>query len=239
MLKTLMAVAIILALAEPRLEVSETKVAAAVLVDTSSSVSSDDLRACVRPCSRNSIPLAAGTGCASSRSRGSRASLRDSEHTRKLESEAYRGDGARGTDLEAAVRDAARLSSDADGAAVLLISDGNENEGSVARAAWMARQLGIPIDTYAMRGQPAPLLRIESITVPSIAFSRREVSGNIECELAPKKTIGDSRACPPKAKSSAVSQLIARARAATRCGCIRASTYRARSRSPAIVKSPD
>src|SRR5687767_4552549 len=43
-LKALMAAAVILALAEPRMDVAESKVATAVLVDTSASVSSDDLR---------------------------------------------------------------------------------------------------------------------------------------------------------------------------------------------------
>ena len=36
---------------------------------------------------------------------------------------------------------------------VLLISDGNENLGSVTRAIWQAQQLGMPIDTSA--GRPA------------------------------------------------------------------------------------
>ena len=35
---------------------------------------------------------------------------------------------------------------------VALISDGKQNKGSVARAAWQAQQLGIPIDTFAMKG---------------------------------------------------------------------------------------
>src|SRR5271166_1142503 len=43
-LKALSLVAILLALAEPRLDVSETKVAVAVLVDTSASVSETDLQ---------------------------------------------------------------------------------------------------------------------------------------------------------------------------------------------------
>jgi predicted short-subunit dehydrogenase-like oxidoreductase (DUF2520 family) len=52
-----------------------------------------------------------------------------------------------------------------------LISDGLENKGSLARAAWQAQQLGIPIDTFAMSGRPQPALRLESVSVPSVAFT--------------------------------------------------------------------
>ncbi len=51
---------------------------------------------------------------------------------------------------------------------VALISDGKENKGSIARAAWQAQQLGIPIDTFALKGRPKPALRLESIQ-PAIA----------------------------------------------------------------------
>jgi len=54
---------------------------------------------------------------------------------------------------------------------LLLISDGNENLGSVARAIWQARQLGLPIDTVALAGRPKPGLRLESVTVPGQVFS--------------------------------------------------------------------
>ena len=43
---------------------------------------------------------------------------------------------------------------------IALITDGLENKGSLARAAWQAQQLGIPIDTFADGGpfpaRPAP-----------------------------------------------------------------------------------
>src|SRR2546425_2409025 len=43
----------------------------------------------------------------------------------------------------------------------------NENLGSVVRAAWQARQLGIPIDTYPLGGRPKPNLRLESMSFRS------------------------------------------------------------------------
>ena len=54
---------------------------------------------------------------------------------------------------------------------LLLISDGNENLGSVARAIWQAQQLGVPIDTVALAGRPRPGLRLESVTIPGQVFS--------------------------------------------------------------------
>src|SRR5216683_622937 len=90
--------AVLVALSEPRITIYETKVAAAILVDTSASVTEQDL--------------------------------------------------ARASDL------VPRL---------VLISDGNENLGSVVRAAWQSRQLGIPIDTYSLGGHPKPNLRLESM----------------------------------------------------------------------------
>ena len=35
---------------------------------------------------------------------------------------------------------------------LVLVSDGKENAGSITRAAWQAQNLGIPIDTFALRG---------------------------------------------------------------------------------------
>ena len=51
------------------------------------------------------------------------------------------------------------------------MSDGKENKGSIARAAWQAKQLQIPIDTYGLAGRAKPALRLESISVPALAFT--------------------------------------------------------------------
>jgi Ca-activated chloride channel homolog len=185
-LKALMAAAVVLAVAEPRLKVSETKVAAAVLVDTSLSTTSEDLRRASDLVAKldsargrhwmRVIPFARKPRELTEGEQGVRWSLK---HTA--------GDGASGTDLEAAIRDASASLPAGMVPRVLLVSDGHENEGSVARAAWMARQLGVPVDTYPLPGRPAPLLRIESITVPSIAFSGEKfpVTFNVN---SPKKT---------------------------------------------------
>jgi uncharacterized membrane protein len=81
------------------------------------------------------------------------------------------GAGGRSTDLEAALREAA-TSLPADMLPRLaLITDGRENLGSVARAAWQTQQAGVPIDTFAMQGRPEPSLRLVSVALPVNAFT--------------------------------------------------------------------
>ena len=54
---------------------------------------------------------------------------------------------------------------------LVLISDGKENAGSITRATWQAQSLGIPIDTFALAGRPQPNLRLESVSLPTVAFT--------------------------------------------------------------------
>ena len=159
-LKALSFVAVLLALAEPHLATTETKVALAVLVDTSASVSPADLdRASQLAAAINDekgrhwvrvIPFARSTRTL------------DALEGKQLRLTA--GESGRATDLEAALP--AGLVP-----RVALISDGKENKGSIARAAWQAQQLGIAIDTFALKGRPKPALRLESISFPSLAFT--------------------------------------------------------------------
>jgi Ca-activated chloride channel family protein len=169
-LKVLSFVAILLALAEPRMNVSETKVAVAVLVDTSASVSEADLqRASQIATSINSnrgrhwvrvIPFARST-----------RTIDHGDDQKGWKLQPTSGEAGRGTDLEAAIREAVASLPGGLVPRVALISDGKQNKGSVARAAWQAQQLGIPIDTFAMKGRAQPALRLESISLPTIAFT--------------------------------------------------------------------
>ncbi len=168
-LKALSFIAVLLALAEPHLATSETKVALAVLVDTSASVSSADLdRASQLASAINDekgrhwvriIPFARST--------------RDLDNTegKPFKLRLTSGESGRATDLEAAVREAVASLPAGMVPRVALISDGKENKGSIARAAWQAQQLGIAIDTFALKGRPKPALRLESISLPSLAFT--------------------------------------------------------------------
>jgi Mg-chelatase subunit ChlD len=169
-LKAACLLAIVLALSDPRTPVWETKVAVTVLADTSASLSAADLE------------KAAGIVAALENARG-RHRMRVvpfARETRELEpAETARGfrlrptsgPAGRGTDIEAAVRDAAASAPEGLVPRIVVISDGNENLGSVARAAWQARQLGIPVDTYRLGGRRQPDLRLDAVRLPPIAFS--------------------------------------------------------------------
>ncbi len=40
-----------------------------------------------------------------------------------------------------------------------------------ARAAWQARELGIPIDTFALAGRKKPAVHLDSTSIPALAFT--------------------------------------------------------------------
>ncbi len=169
-LKALSLAAILIALAEPRLNVSETKVALAVLVDTSASVSPADLEHASQLADEMAnrrgrhwmrvIPFARAT-----------RTLDPNEGQKPWKLRPTAGEAGRATDLEAAIREAAASLPAGMVPRIALISDGKQNKGSVARAAWQAQQLGIPIDTFALKGRPEPALHLESISLPTFAFT--------------------------------------------------------------------
>ena len=162
--------AVLLALAEPRATVYETKVAAAILVDTSASVTQQDLA----HASDLATQMEAARGRRWTRvipfARAARNTAPE-ERGRMWNLKYTGGDGGHATNLEAALRDAAASLPAGLVPRIVLISDGNENLGSVVRGAWQARELGIPIDTFPLTGKPKPNLRLESTSLPVQVFS--------------------------------------------------------------------
>ncbi len=169
-LKALALVAVLCALAKPELTILESRVAVAILADTSASVSDQDLRRA----SDSAAKLEAGRGRNWTRvmpfAQSTRA-LDKSEQDRTLALKHTEGEAGRGTNLESAAREGIAALPEGRVPRLVLISDGNENLGEVARAAWQARQLGVPIDTYALEGRPQPGLRLDSVTLPALAFT--------------------------------------------------------------------
>lgn len=169
-LKVLSLVAILIALSDPRLPVWETKMAVAVLVDTSFSTSAEDLARASRIATEieeargrhwvRTMPFARETRPPTAAEQTGSWNLR---HTA--------GESGRGTNLESAIRDAVAAMPAGLVPRIVLVSDGNENYGSAARGAWQARQLGIPIDTYPLAGRPEPGLRLVSVSFPPRAFT--------------------------------------------------------------------
>lgn len=187
-LKAISLVAILVAIAEPTLITSETKMAVAVLVDTSASVSNEDLQRATQFAAaldhdrgRNVVRILpfARTAHDLSASGNSAAA--------KLVRAA--GEDAQATDLEAGIRTALASLPAHLVPRVVLISDGKENAGSVTRAAWQARNLGVPVDTFALRGRPEPTLRIETVTMPTLAFTGEHFPINLTV-VSPQRTRG-------------------------------------------------
>ena len=161
--------AVIAGLAEPVFSYSDPKVAVAVLADTSMSLTADDLANASK--TAGAIENARGSNLVSvfPFARTTRSLTAAETRSGKLAFSA--GDAGRATNLEAAIRDAiANLPADAI-RRVALITDGNENVGSVTRAAWQAQQLGIAIDTFPLAGRTRPGLRVESVSAPEEVFS--------------------------------------------------------------------
>jgi uncharacterized membrane protein/uncharacterized protein YegL len=166
--KAVMLLAIALSLAGPVLSWHEHKVALAVVADTSASLSPQDLAreqnllkqidSAKRSNEMDVIPFARAP-----------RDLTPAENDFKLAVTA--GSNGKGTNLEAPVRQA--LASLPAGMVhrVLLISDGNENEGALTRAAWQARELGVPIDTIALAGRDRPQILAEAMGLPSVVFT--------------------------------------------------------------------
>ncbi len=168
LLKLAMIVAVILALAEPTFSYRARKVALAVLVDTSASVTDADLareNQLLKQIdqSRGSNPVDVIPFARTPRA------LTDSEASFKLSRTP--GVDGRGTNLEAPIRQA--LASLPAGMLhrIALITDGNENSGAVTRAAWQAQQLGVSIDTVALAGRPQPQLKTEAVGIPGSVFT--------------------------------------------------------------------
>jgi Ca-activated chloride channel homolog len=182
--------AVLLALSQPRLTVYETKVALAVLVDTSSSVSPSGL------------VTASGLATKIEQSRGRNFTtvmpfartirpLATAEGGKAWHFQYAPRDQARATNLESALREAVGGLPAGLVPRVLLISDGNENQGSVTRAIWQAQQLGIPVDTIPLAGRPKPDLQLESVAIPPQVFSgeRFPVDVSLRSPKAAKATI--------------------------------------------------
>ena len=169
-LKTLAFLAIVLALAEPKLTLPETKMAVAVLVDTSASVSANDLARA----SELAKAIEAARGHHWVRILPFARSVRNlapNEQGRNFHFQTTAGEAGRATDLEYAIRETITSLPSGMVPRLVLISDGNENTGSITRAAWQAQRLGIPIDTFQLEGRRQPNLRLESVSLPTVAFT--------------------------------------------------------------------
>ncbi len=162
--------AAVISVFQPDVSIHESKLAVAVLADTSASIPAQDLQRASQIVS--SIESARGRNLVQvlpfARSVRGAAPQEYASGWKLMQTG---GENGRATSLESAIREAATALPAGLVPRIVLISDGRENQGSSARAAWQARQLGIPIDTFALNGRAAPKLRIESVSLPTVAFT--------------------------------------------------------------------
>ncbi len=174
-LKGLSFAAILGALAQPTMTLPETKTGAVVLVDTSPSITADDL-------DRASSIL---TDMERHRRGNWMKIVPFASHTRTLLPNEISAGGVRlvetsdeagrGTNFETALIGSMSAFPSGHIPRLVLISDGNENEGSTARAIAELQRLHVPVDTIPLQGRSRTVLRLESLSVPDQAYAGEQI----------------------------------------------------------------
>jgi uncharacterized membrane protein len=166
--------AILLALFQPHLTVPGRRTAALLLVDTSSSISEQDLQKASETASR--ISKARGGNWLrivpfSSHARPlEKAELGKSIHFLRASDSSDRA-----TNFEAAISDSLSAVPTGHIPKLVLMSDGNDNEGSAARAIASLQQMHIAVDTIPLNGRTAGGMRLISAAAPSTAYAGEQV----------------------------------------------------------------
>lgn len=174
LLKAASFAAAILAFAEPTMPLPRTKVGAVVLVDTSASVTREELKrasAMVEQIESERgnnwvkvVPFAAKPRLL--------ASGEMADGVQLVPAAGATGDS---TNIEAALTSSMAAVPAGYIPRLVLISDGNENEGSSARAIAQMRRLQVPVDTVAISGRAATDLRLDSVSLPHVAYAGEQV----------------------------------------------------------------
>ncbi len=177
-LKSLVFMLVILALAEPRLTTFESKMAIAVLADSSLSIPDEQIEQARESIQRiadlrggNQVQVFSFDG-------ETRPGLPSTERPRAL---------AAGTNLEQTLRAGMAALPPERVPRLVLISDGHENQGSIERAIHQVQQRGIAVSTIELEGRKQPELRLRSLSVPSQAFSGERFTISLTVE-SPRAT---------------------------------------------------
>jgi len=168
-LKTLCLCAFVLAVSKPALVYRSSRVAVAVLADTSASISDQGLKH--ESDLIHEIETARGEHMlrviqfALSARIAKNARIESWNLARTSESDSH------ATDIERAVRFGIETLPVDRVPRVVILSDGRENVGNVLRAAGKASKLGIPIDTIPVMDRVAPTLQLKMAATPTVVFS--------------------------------------------------------------------
>ncbi len=174
LLKAASLAAILLALAEPVITLPQTKTAAMVLVDTSGSISQNDLQ----QANQLTAQIAGSKGgnwmkVVPFASAPRRLSDQEASGGFRLVSAANKP--GEGTNLEAALTGSMSAMPAGYLPRLVLISDGNENEGSSPRAIAELQRLHVPVDTFPLPGRPASGLHLQSVSIPREAYAGEQI----------------------------------------------------------------
>ena len=177
---------ILVALAQPIITLPDTRTGAVVLVDTSASISPDDLArasSIVREISRHKgrnwmrvVPFARHP-----------RDLEAQETSHGLRLVQTAAEGANGTNIEGALTGSMSAMPAGHVPRLVLITDGNENEGSSARAIAELQRLGVPVDTIPLDGRDKSGLRLISLSMPREAYAGEQIPLDLTID-SPRET---------------------------------------------------
>jgi uncharacterized membrane protein/uncharacterized protein YegL len=195
--------AISIALFQPHLTMPGSRTAAVLLVDTSKSITSRDL------------DRASSLVSQISEKRGTNwlRIVPFSDHARALgETELAHGvhlvpassSSGNTTNFEAAISDSLSAMPSGFIPRIVLMSDGNDNQGSTARAIAGLQQLHVPVDTIPLTGRSAGGLRLTSVSMPRTAYAGEQIPIDLHLDApsamdadvalsAEGKQLGDSK----------------------------------------------
>ncbi len=174
LLKAASLAAILLAFAEPSVLMPQTKTGLVALVDTSGSITDADLKRAgslvnqlesYRHTNWMQVAPFAGTT----------RSLEPQELSGGLHFTPTPGDSGLRTNIERALTGSMSEIPSGYIPHLVLISDGNENEGSSVRAIAELQRLHVPVDTIPLAGRSETGLRLQSVSLPREAYAGEQI----------------------------------------------------------------
>ena len=173
-IKALTFIAILSALAQPIVVLPETKTGAVVLVDTSHSITRSDLARASSLVARMERHKHANWMTVVPFASQSRPLLpQEAAHGIQFVQTANEAGDA--TNLEAALTSSMSAIPSGYMPRLVLLSDGNQNEGSTARAIAELQRLHVPVDTIPLAGRPNTGLHLNSLSIPREAYAGEQI----------------------------------------------------------------